>query len=62
MHDLSSVNWFKSSYSTGTKDCVEIAHLDDGAVGVRDSKNPGAGVLVISPTEWKAFVAATKRR
>ncbi|WP_348536889.1 DUF397 domain-containing protein [Nocardia carnea] len=56
------MNWFKSSYSTGTKDCVEIAHLDDGAVGVRDSKNPGAGVLVISPTEWKAFVAATKRR
>ncbi|MFI5717927.1 DUF397 domain-containing protein [Nocardia sp. NPDC051750] len=61
MHDLSSVNWFKSSYSTGTKDCVEIAHLDDGAVGVRDSKNLDAGVLVFSPAEWDAFVTSTRR-
>ncbi|MEU4836860.1 DUF397 domain-containing protein [Nocardia testacea] len=61
MHELSSANWFKSTYSTGTKDCVEIAHLDDGGVGVRDSKNVGAGALVFTPAEWDAFVTSTKR-
>lgn len=61
MHDLSSANWFKSTYSTGTKDCVEIAHFDDGAVGVRDSKNPSSATLVFSSSEWKAFLSHTKR-
>lgn len=25
-------------------------------VGVRDSKNPGAGALVFTPGEWDAFL------
>jgi hypothetical protein len=55
--DLSGVNWFKSSRSSAGKDCVETAFLDGGLVGVRDSKNPTAGALVFSPTEWDAFAA-----
>lgn len=53
--DLSSASWFKSSRSTGTKDCVEVAHLDAGMVGVRDSKNPSDPALVFSPAGWDAF-------
>jgi hypothetical protein len=34
---------------------VEVAHLDDGLVGVRDSKNPGGPALVFTPGEWDAF-------
>lgn len=36
--DLSGARWFKSSRSGGNDDCVEVAHLDGGMVGVRDSK------------------------
>ncbi|WP_067679987.1 DUF397 domain-containing protein [Nocardia miyunensis] len=53
--DLSKAKWFKSSRSGGTKECVEIAHLDNGAVGVRDSKNPTGPALVFTPAEWDAF-------
>ncbi|MFQ6393949.1 DUF397 domain-containing protein [Nocardia sp. KC 131] len=53
--DLSGARWFKSTRSSGTKDCVEVAHLDDGSVGVRDSKNPGGPALVFTPGEWDAF-------
>ncbi|SUD47765.1 Domain of uncharacterised function (DUF397) [Nocardia otitidiscaviarum] len=55
--DLSDARWFKSSYSGGSQDCVEIAHLAAGGVGVRDSKNPTGPALVFAPREWDAFTA-----
>ncbi|ATL70816.1 DUF397 domain-containing protein [Nocardia terpenica] len=55
--DLSEARWFKSSRSSSTRDCVEIAHLDGGTVGVRDSKNPTGPALVFTPGEWDAFTA-----
>ncbi|NKY43403.1 DUF397 domain-containing protein [Nocardia cerradoensis] len=53
--DLSGATWFKSSRSTATRECVEVAFLEGGAVGVRDSKNPGGPALVFTPAEWDAF-------
>lgn len=55
--DLSEGRWFKSSYSETTGQCVEVAHLDGGMVGVRDSKNLNGPALVFSPAEWDAFTA-----
>lgn len=55
--DLSGANWYKSSRSSSTKECVEVAHLDGGMVGVRDSKNPIGPALVFRPAEWDAFTA-----
>ncbi|KZM73390.1 DUF397 domain-containing protein [Nocardia terpenica] len=55
--DLSGAKWFKSSRSGSMKDCVEIAHLNQGHIGVRDSKNPTGPALVFTPTEWDAFTA-----
>ncbi|WP_454194752.1 DUF397 domain-containing protein [Nocardia sp. Marseille-Q1738] len=55
--DLSGARWFKSSHSSGGNDCVEVAHLDGGMVGVRDSKNPSGPALVFTPGEWDAFLA-----
>ena len=52
----SNVEWFKSSYSTASGDCVEVAFLASDAVGVRDSKNPGP-TLLFTPAEWDAFTA-----
>lgn len=53
--DLSGANWFKSSHSGGQTDCVEVAWLTDGQVGVRDSKNTLGPALVFAPGAWDAF-------
>ncbi|WP_039794842.1 DUF397 domain-containing protein [Nocardia araoensis] len=55
--DLSSANWFKSSHSGTHSDCVEVAFLDGGQVGVRDSKNTAGPALVFRPGAWDAFTA-----
>ncbi|MFF3568263.1 DUF397 domain-containing protein [Nocardia jiangxiensis] len=55
--DLSTAKWFKSSRSGVGKDCVEVAHLEGGMVGVRDSKNPDGPALVFAPAEWDAFTS-----
>ncbi|NEW39112.1 DUF397 domain-containing protein [Nocardia cyriacigeorgica] len=47
--------WFKSSYSQGDGECVEVAFLDSDLVGVRDSKNPSGAALLFTPSDWKAF-------
>ncbi|MBY8848601.1 DUF397 domain-containing protein [Saccharothrix longispora] len=50
------MNWRKSSYSgPNGGECVEIAHTVD-MTGVRDSKNPGAGVLVFGTDAWSRFL------
>jgi hypothetical protein len=47
-----TVVWRKSSHSGGTSDqleCVEIAGLPAGAIGIRDSKNANGPHLSITP-------------
>ncbi|MGK8465835.1 DUF397 domain-containing protein [Nocardia cyriacigeorgica] len=58
--DLSGARWFKSSHSSGSQECVEVAHLDAG-VGVRDSKNFTGPALVFSPGAWDGLLAAVVR-
>ncbi|NEW42542.1 DUF397 domain-containing protein [Nocardia cyriacigeorgica] len=58
--DLTGARWFKSSRSAGGNDCVEVAHLDVGWVGVRDSKNPAGPALVFTPSEWDTFLTRTR--
>lgn len=48
--------WFKSTYSDGgSASCVEVQL--GASIGVRDSKNRGAGALWLPPTAWSAFLA-----
>ncbi|MFD4402944.1 DUF397 domain-containing protein [Nocardia sp. NPDC058499] len=56
MTDLSTAQWFKSSKSSGDGNCVEVAFLDGGTVGVRDSKNPTGPALVFGAAEWAGFL------
>ena len=57
--DFSRARWRKSSLS-GDGGCVEIAYVD-GVIGVRDTKDNGAGpVLMFNEQEWTAFVAGTR--
>ncbi|MFJ9365844.1 DUF397 domain-containing protein [Nocardia sp. NPDC101769] len=59
--DLSGARWFKSSHSSGQTECVEVAWLTGGTVGVRDSKNPTGPALVFAPGEWDAFATGIIR-
>jgi hypothetical protein len=38
---------------------VEVAFVD-GAIAVRDSRNPDGPVLLFTPAEWDAFVEGAK--
>lgn len=58
--DLSGAQWFTSTRTSGAKECVEVAFLGDGFVGVRDSKNRARPALVFTPGEWRAFIAGAK--
>jgi hypothetical protein len=51
--------WRKASYSGGSGACVEVAVFHDGAIGIRDSKNPTTN-LTVTPTAWTNFLANTK--
>ncbi|WP_280471514.1 DUF397 domain-containing protein [Nocardia cyriacigeorgica] len=58
--DLSGARWFKSSHSSGSQECVEVAHVDAG-VGVRDSKDPTGPTLVFTPAAWEGFTCTVRR-
>ncbi|MGC5011239.1 DUF397 domain-containing protein [Streptosporangium sp. DT93] len=54
--ELSEATWVKSSLSGGNGgECVEVARLPSGRVGVRDSKDQAGPALVFTSGEWAAF-------
>lgn len=57
--DLSHAEWRKSTRSTGTGECVEVADLAP-SVAVRDSKDPEGKALILTHDQWINFVGATK--
>lgn len=48
--------WRKSRRSNGSGNCVEVAPLVNGGIGVRHSKDPDGVALYFSAGEFKAFV------
>ncbi|MFE4590225.1 DUF397 domain-containing protein [Streptomyces laurentii] len=48
--------WFKSSFSAGESDCVEVADTP-GVLYVRDSKDKTGPSLAFGPAEFSTFVA-----
>ncbi len=56
----SDVQWFKSSLSFSNSNCVEVASLPAGEIGVRDSKDPEGPVLRFTPGEWRAFLGGIR--
>jgi hypothetical protein len=57
--DLTGLRWFKSSASSAAG-CVEIAHLPEGGVAVRDSKDRGKAPHVYNRHEWECFLIGAK--
>ena len=52
--------WVKSSLSFSNGNCVEVASLADGGVGVRNSRDAGGSVLAFTPDEWHAFLGGVR--
>ncbi len=52
--------WVKSSFSFSNGNCVEVASLADGEVGVRNSRDSGGPVLRFTPDEWHAFLGGVR--
>jgi hypothetical protein len=59
--DLSCAQWSKSSRSSGTGQCVEVARNLPGIVAVRDSKNPDGPKLLFSRAHWQIFLSRLRR-
>jgi hypothetical protein len=56
-HHPTTTTWRKSTYSSSTQNCVELATAGPDAL-LRDSKHPEAGHLTFTRTELAALVAA----
>jgi hypothetical protein len=52
--------WVKSSLSFSNGNCVEVASLRGGEIGVRDSKDSAGPVLRFTSDEWDAFVGGVR--
>ena len=52
--------WVKSSRSFSNGNCVQVAALPGGHIGVRDSKNPDGPMLRFTADEWSAFVGGVR--
>jgi hypothetical protein len=48
--------WVKSSLSFANGNCVEVASLPEGGIGIRDSKDRERAILRFTPEEWRAFL------
>ncbi|MGP3977305.1 DUF397 domain-containing protein [Streptomyces sp. 8N114] len=58
---MAEVAWFKSSYSDNQGgECVEGAHLPDGVMAVRDSKQPDGPAFAFRADAWSAFLSSVK--
>lgn len=56
----SDSHWVKSSLSFSNSNCVEVADLPEGGIGVRDSKDSEGPVLRFTPGEWHAFLGGVR--
>ncbi len=53
--------WIKSSLSYANGNCVEVSELEQGAVGVRNSRDREGPVLRFTPEEWRAFIGGVRK-
>jgi len=60
MIGLSRAEWRKSTFSTSGGNCVEVAYLRDGRVGVRDSKCHEAGAVLFAQGAIVALLMGIK--
>lgn len=57
---IPGVSWVKSRHSNADGNCVELAALPDGSVGMRNSRFPHGPALILLRADISAFVADAK--
>ncbi|MFD7064936.1 DUF397 domain-containing protein [Streptomyces sp. NPDC059906] len=59
--EVPTLQWFKSSYSSGSGgECIEVAPTR-ATIHIRDSKAPAHGSLTVHSTTWAAFLDLARR-
>jgi hypothetical protein len=58
---LRTAQWRTATRSGEAGDCIEVAPLADGRVGLRDSEHPEKPAYVVSPSVWAAFIDGAKK-
>jgi hypothetical protein len=53
-------DWVKSSLSFSNGNCVEVATLPGGGIGVRNSRDAAGPVLAFTRDEWHAFLGGVR--
>jgi hypothetical protein len=56
----SGFDWVKSSLSFANGNCVEVASLPGGEIGVRNSRESEGAVLRFTSDEWHAFLGGVR--
>jgi len=57
MIDEAGAIWKKSRRSGSASDnCVEVAHMEDGSIAVRDSKDHSGPILRFDSAAWRQFL------
>jgi hypothetical protein len=56
---LTNTTWRTSSRSATQGECVEIAQTPT-VTGIRDSKNPTGGRLILTTAQWTSFLGHVK--
>jgi len=52
--------WIKSSLSYANGNCVEVASLPGGEIGVRNSRDSDGPVLRFTSDRWNAFLGGVR--
>lgn len=52
--------WRKARRSMSNGECVEVAYAH-GRIFIRDSKNPGAGMLACGAGAWRSFLTTAEQ-
>ena len=58
-YDTSNAAWI-TSRACNNSACVQVAHLPDGMVALRDSKDVTKAPYVFDREEWEAFLTGVK--